>query len=757
MVRILLVKTIILLLSISTLQAQEQWDYPSFPDRDFEFEHLDAEIRIDQEQIIEGDITYSGQFLANSVDSISLDAVRMQVEDVIVNDRTVDYEMRGDYLNIIFHEPFSSGDSAEIQIKYRAQPMFGIHQNYNGTVWTSLLPRSTRHWLPVMDHPRSQFTVDLSIIHPSAKQVAATGEQIENEVVSVDEEMTRFRSRYPVPVTALFFGMNEFETVTNSDGDNHLHAYFESESSMPEDVDELFSLADETLREMETQTGVDYPHRDLHILFLDDLMWETEQSGAGAILVDQNKPLEPQIKYGILSQWMGVLIRQQQWSEPEMLQTMRGFFANRLDISPEDLEPILIAEAGYDALLMQNLEQWSYYLENHPELDTAISQTVSDLFDYSPGVMDWEQFVRLLYDHTGQPFFERPEFVQPVVEEDPHYTYRVDMQWDEDENSVRFIFETDGDYIEELVTVRVEEVTLNDRNERELTFTGARDEVEMSVSSGVENIILWIDERDDITLEEQKPFMFWIHQIKNADEPEARKAAADGLLDYTENPDLQLALRDVLNVETTPAVYASILNTLAYVTDGASGTDEIFMERSNTNQHKDIQKAAADALSNYVGNSRVISNLRSLITNTDYEEVRVVAIKSLAEVVDPDAFENIVESLMVQEPILDSVPLLLRTLAEKGKEESAVRFSETFISREFPFTTRYRVLDLMLEYDRSSSGWENRLEDLLNDPDPRIRYKTLDAMEYLSDSAKESVTEGYLYEEFDQRVRSRME
>jgi len=63
----------------------------------------------------------------------------------------------------------------------------------------------------------------------------------------------------------------------------------------------------------------------------------------------------------------------------------------------------------------------------------------------------------------------------------------------------------------------------------------------------------------------------------------------------------------------------------------------------------------------------------------------------------------------------------------------------------------------MLEYDRSSSGWENRLEDLLNDPDPRIRYKTLDAMEYLSDSAKESVTEGYLYEEFDQRVRSRME
>jgi len=337
---------------------------------------------------------------------------------------------------------------------------------------------------------------------------------------------------------------------------------------------------------------------------------------------------------------------------------------------------------------MKNLEQWSYYLENHPKLETAISQTVSDLFDYSPGVMDWEQFVRLLYDRTGQPFFERPEFVQPVVEEDPHYTYRVDMQWDEDENSVRFIFETDGDYIEELVTVRVEEVTINDRNERELTFTGARDEVEMSVSTGVENIILWIDERDDITLEEQKPFMFWIHQIKNADEPEARKAAADGLLDYTENPDLQLALRDVLNVETTPEVYASILNTLAYVTDGASGTDEIFMERSNTNQHKDIQKAAADALSNYVGNSRVISNLRSLITNTDYEEVRVVAIKSLAEVVDPDAFENIVESLMVQEPILDSVPLLLRTLAEKGKEESAVRFSETFISREFPFTIR---------------------------------------------------------------------
>ncbi|MEX0662284.1 MAG: HEAT repeat domain-containing protein [Balneolaceae bacterium] len=759
MLRLFLFKCLLLVLFTAEIAVAQNTDYEQFRKMDVQFSHMDAEIRVGDLGSIEGEVDYDVRFLIGDIDSLMFDAVQMQVDDVIVNERTMDFEVSGDQLIIFLDDPFAAGDSAEISIVYKANPQFGLHRNYNNTIFTSLLPLSTKHWLPIIDHPRVSFSTDIMFIYSSSDQVVANGNRSENEVISIDEQSTRFVSRYALPATSLFFAVGDFEEQSRTINDNEIFLYQESAISDLQVGDEIFSMADSTLRELEELTGVDYPHRDLHVVVLNDVMWETRKAGSGVILVDSNENLSEQIQFGIMNQWAGVLLRDEQWNEPDAIQILNGYFAYELGLNLPGGSTWPQTDGGsfYDEFRFENVDSWNYYLQNNSALNDVIEFSIESLFDSDKKVYDWKGFSEFLYEETGQPFTERPQFEKPEVEQIEEYGYSVEMNWDDQENTVRILFEAVNGSIDELVTVKVEEITFDGVNNHELTFTGARDEVELSVSAGIENIVLTIEERDDVILSESKPFMFWIYQLQNADEPEQRIKAAEALSEVTDNPDLQLAMRDALNGETNGDVYASILYTLADLTKGASGTDQLFLERANERQDEPVQKAAAYSLSYFDGNSQAISRLRSLITNTESDEVRSQSVKSLAEITDADAFENIVEALITQEPTLTSVPLMLELLAEKGKEEISVQFSETFVSSEFPISIRYQVLEFMLEFDGDSDSWEQRLNTLLDDPDPRIRYKALDALEVLDESAREAVIERLRYEEFDDRVKGRIE
>ncbi len=755
MLKILLVKSVLLLLFFADVTVAQNSDYEQFRKMDIQFNHMDAEIRVGELGSIEGDVEFNGRFLIGEIDSLMFDAVQMQVDDVIVNERTMDFEVIGDQLIVHLDDPFAAGEPANIRIVYKANPQFGLHRNYNNTIFTSLLPLSTKHWLPIVDHPRVSFTTDITFIHSSSKQVVTNGNRRENGVISIDEQSTRFESHFALPSTSLFFAIGDFDEQSRQMADNEIFVYQEfSDLDIP---DEIFSIADSTLRELENLTGVDYPYRDLHLVVLEDVMWETRKAGSGVVLLDSNENLADQIQFGIMNQWAGIILREEQWSEPDAIQILNGFFAHHLgmNVQTEQMWPETDGESFYEAFLIENLESWAYYLQNNSTLHDVLNFSVESLFDANKKVYDWKDFSGFLYETTGQPFTDRPQFEMPEVEEAEEFEYTVEMNWNEEENTVRMLFKSVNGIIKELVTVKVEEITFNGVNERELTFTGERDEVELSVSAGIENIVLHIEERDDVTLTEKKPFMFWIYQLRNAEEPEHRKNAAEGLSEVTDNPDLQLAMRDALQGEKNPEVYASILYTLAELTKGASGTDQLFLERANARQEKSVQKAGAYGLSYFEGNSQAISRLRSLITNTAFDEVRELAVESLSRITEPDAFENIVEALITQEPALYSVPSMLRLLAEKGKHESAIQFSETFVSREFPILIRFQVLEFMLEYDRDSDSWARRLTTLLDDPDPRIRYKSMDALHILDDSAKDDIVEKFRYEEYDDRVKRR--
>ena len=742
---------LISLLCVPVLSAQI-FDYDKFPKLDFKTEHLEGDLRVDDRVTIEGDIEYTIRFQIGNIDSLVLHAVKMTVEDVLFNDRTADFEVVDDQLVIFIDEEIQRNDVATVRIRYTAEPLFGIHQNYLGTVFTSLLPTSSRHWLPGIDHPSLSFTTDLSFIHPSARQVISNGGLENNEVAAVDEESTTFRNRFPVTPASLFLAIGEFENTVIENSNYTVIISSEVPGIDQDQAENLAAAAIELMEYFTDYTGADYPYSALRIVILNDLKWEVRNYAGGIVLADLDQNLEDQVKYGVIGQWAGLIASEMQWSEPEAVQILKGYLANAAGTELSGDWQKTVDESLYNAFHIADLDKWKYYLTSNPDLESVIEISLDRLFSGGGTHYDWTSFSRILYETTGQPFFDSPRFTLPEREVESEYRYFAQMDWDEVENEVVIRFTAEGDAVDELVTVNAIEYSLNERRERTLDFTGTEEEVVVSVTPGIENLQLKITERDDVSLDQEKPFMFWIYQVQNDNNPENRAEAAVGLRQYTDNPDLQLALLDMLNIETNPIVYAEMIRTLSFATAGASGTEQIFLERGTTNQPEVIQAASATALAAYSGNHQAISRLRGLAQNSEYEEVRRRSLAALADITEPSNYRNIVETLMLRDNLLQEVPYMLTLLAEAGEIESAVRFSETFLSREFPIEVRLAVLDLVLEHDQSARSWENRLENLLRDRDPRIRYRVADALGRVSAEVRNDLVKKILPEEFDERV-----
>ena len=762
-----------LVFSGESLFAQS-WDYEKYPLMNVELLHLDADLRISEDGLIEGDVLYEARIKNERADSVRLHSSGLNILLVSVNGEVLDYRISDDELIIYLENSYKTGEHIQLRIQYDTEPQFGVHMNSNGTIWTSQLPKSVRHWLPVMDHPRTELTTVLNITHASRYEVVATGRRGSSELISVDEEVSTFSTNIPVPATSLGWAVGDLNLVTSTtasverltDEDAAIferradpQIYIHSELGQVES--DLINDAASAFRHIQNDLNVEFPYRDLHIVVLEEDFWEVRNDAAGIVFVYKPQGnLVQQIQHGIIGQWIGTYLRPEQWADADAINILKADVAKRL-FDFDILEPA--EHKPYHWLSGSELSKWEQFLDTG-ELDLLLadfSQMKDRFYQENNMLLDWQTFAMKIYEHTGQPYFERYTPDEPEIEgaedADP-IVYTARIEWEEGANAAEIYFEAQHveRVVTELVTVQVEEITFNEARRHEVTFTGTEDGVVINVSPALENLLLTVEGRDDLFLEEEKSFYFWIHQLRNHDDAERRANAAYALSQFSENPDLQLALTDILMDESEPAVVAAILTAISKLTQGASGTDDRFMRYSTSEYPLAIQKAAVEALAYFEGNEMVINRLRNTIIQTSSKELRQSAIHSLDRVTDAARFGQIVEDLVTREPVLREVPLMIRLLAQKGEGERAVDLATTFVSDEFPHDIRKKILDIMLDIDQSSSNWMDRLPGLLSDRNPLIRKQAISALEKLNAQQRQEIVSAHLDNEHDARIRNAM-
>src|SRR5699024_11463586 len=90
-------------------------------------------------------------------------------------------------------------------------------------------------------------------------------------------------------------------------------------------------------------------------------------------------------------------------------------------------------------------------------------------------------------------------------------SYRVDYNYSQTENTLPLRFTARQGMYDELVTLPLIQTLSGQRDTSEVTFTGARDSVVVTVSPMVQNVDIDATARPELTLEQHKPASFLIH------------------------------------------------------------------------------------------------------------------------------------------------------------------------------------------------------------------------------------------------------
>lgn len=746
--------------STGTGQAQS-FDFEPIPVLNYTFNEAEIDIQLNSEEgSIQGSVTYRLTANINGADTLQLDAPQIQVDSVRSQGQSLSYSMDGDQLNIALSDSAAMGAQYEVQIYYRATPQFGLLKSSDATMWTSTMPRSTRHWLPVKDHPRIEMITTLSLQVPAQYTVFASGVRTDSEVLSTSSKRVTFRTGRPIPVSMLSFGVGQLRQEGVSMGIKRINSYAENGSISPTEQSGLVNDARQIIGEIEDYTQQEYPYQRLNIVILNDHYWEQKPYGASTIYLYKNRgDWQSQLRRGLYAQWFGVYRHEIQWANArpiKLLQTILHFelTENRALLWANVDEPSLPYTTVYNAFSAENWNWWQQYPSwdySNLNIRQVTARLIPELLQGSSSVITGDSFEESWYQVSGQPRlpeFEVQSAAEKVVQQADSVRYRVD--YNVQGNTLNFVFQAQQGMIQQPLTVPVQITSGGGTNTSEVRFSGSVDSVSIAIPAGTQNVRLQVPGGQNLVFEEHKPVPYALYQLRNGESPEARREAAIQLGYNTDNPDLQLALNDLMNREMEPRVEAALLRSYGKITAGAEGTQQRFLEALNS-ENKAVREAALEVVNNYQGSS-ITERLRTYSQNEKDAELSDRALNLYMQRIDSSAALEFTNTLVQEDTAGTKAIVAIEGLAEAGNPTQAVKLASFYIEPVYAYRVRKQALQVLIEYDRSAESWAERVKMLLGDLDPRIRYLAVTNIENIPGADRETIS-AQLANEYDARVR----
>jgi hypothetical protein len=758
---------------LSQLRAQS-FDYEKHPRLDFNYNSLELDLGFQPENLrFDGAARYSIKANVSGADTVIFYAAHMDISSVSVDDNQADYMLHNDSLFVPLNQPAKRGQAYQVNIRYSGSPVFGLLKNSNGTVWTSQLPKTQRHWVPIVDNPNVTLKTTFNISVPSGFGVWATGRKTGEEVVSVDAMTYHFASEKEVPASSLSFAIGRFNHDSINSGGQQINLAVEQNMGDEVNSDQLLQSAQDYLGKISDSLGIDYPYDQLTILVMEDHAWETKSWGASTVYLYQNRGAwQPQLMRGIIAQWFGVYQREAQWSQGDAINLYQAILQQSFETADSLLviedEPRDAGSSVYNTFGPAGWNSWQNGLNQwqSESIREIISEQKDTVLAKLPPVIDWEDYAEHWYQKSGQTIFEvsqpgvvtksKSDTTEPAAQETPDsVAYQVVYDLNEEDNQLKLTFSATHGMYTDLTSIDVTQIYSEREETGEVTFTGEQDSLILQVEPTIRTVRLEAREKANLHLDEIKPASFLIYELRNAETAEQRAQAARKLGAHSDNPDLQLAIRDFLRSEIDPKVRAALLSSLADITQGADGTEETFLDATKSDNRL-MRNAALMALQYYKDNPTVFSRVENMALNGDLEMFKN-ATKVLTAIASPDQFQRFVENVTQQDTTGQRSVFVIQQLANLEQINQAVKMATLFIDDDQSYDIRRTALGILIQHDHTPTDWLTRADQLLADSDPRIRYLTILGLQRNLNPKVTEYLKEYIQDEYDQRVHQKIE
>ncbi|MEL6438753.1 MAG: M1 family metallopeptidase [Cyanobacteria bacterium J06621_8] len=311
------------------------------PDRPGQVTHIFLDLILDfQHQSFRGTCTTTIMPVRSGIERLTMDAVDLEIESVLVDGVSQRFDYDGSQLEISLLPP-TGNKEIKVEIAYGVeQPQRGLYfiqptadyPNKPTQAWTQGEDEDSRFWFPCLDYPGQLTTSEIRVQVPQGMMAISNGELIKTE--STDQGVIYHWSQQQVhPTYLMTLAVGAFAEIKDQWRDKPVNYYVEQ----GREADGKRSM-DKTPRMMEflsLKYGYDYPYPKYHQVCVDDFIFGGMENTSTTLLTDRclideraaldNMRTESLVLHELAHQWFGDLVVIKHWSHAWIKEGMASY------------------------------------------------------------------------------------------------------------------------------------------------------------------------------------------------------------------------------------------------------------------------------------------------------------------------------------------------------------------------------------------------------------------------------------------------
>jgi hypothetical protein len=740
--------------ALTTISVAQEYD--RFPSYSFQISAIDWDLKI--EPTLDGfsaTATYHLRSNRDNVQSVVFAQRDLLIESASLESDELPFVLTQDSVRITLRNPVSRGSEFKIALRYTAYPTYGFFMDPSALVWTSGMHGVAAGLLPIIDHPRVRFRMDVAITHPSIIQVITNGGYVSRTVMSVTEAKTVFRSRTPFTAASIRLAFGMMQSSEARVGSIPVRMYVGDNTRVADGGRGLLALATTEIQRMSSQLKNPFPYEGMNILVVSSSYGETWGDGAGfAVLFDDVGDLDNQLRLAIASQWLRHAL---QSTDAELRFALASYTRQLARLENPQIESTVAALSGLDkvtdlmGLLMH--VQSGYSILSYPQADLeAIARHI-------PGLIWIDDVDEIRFSSgwsvnplPGVPNFGYNDRKDAEMVASGGFYFRFERT--ENPEIINLTIDPFGQPKRGDYAMSLQEVYLNGSVSQMVRFTESGGEIKLNVDNGLLNVIL--APQDGITFRVEKPLGYWLYQFRNSVSKADKIDAARALGAYASDQDLGLLIRDLERNEQDASVKASI--TLGMMESGVIDITPSAVMGLLNSADSNVRIAVLDMVQKQAEVVLDADYLRAMFSKPEStsDERRQIA-KILSKLMLGPDFNAFIQSESKKPDGKELPTILLQSYFDDENIDAGIDLADVLIGREYTFVVRREALKLLDKHDSSSQRWAARLPRLASDQDPRVRMMAIDRVSRLDEQQGRTLLQDRSAKEADPRIQARIQ
>jgi aminopeptidase N len=237
---------------------------------------------------VSGSVRYVFE-VTQAIDTIKIDAQKMAITNVKINNKTVKYTNSGKTLNIF--EGYKTGKNT-VTFSYEASPKQTMYFNgefsneviSNQQVWTQGQGKYTSHWFPSFDDVNEKVIFNLNISFDKKYQVLSNGVLL-NEYPNKNEMIWEYQMQKPMSSYLLAVAIGDFRhQVVASKSGIPLQLFIQAKDTAK--FEATYRYSKQIFDYLEEEIGVKYPWKIYKQIPVEDFLYAGMENTSATIFAE---------------------------------------------------------------------------------------------------------------------------------------------------------------------------------------------------------------------------------------------------------------------------------------------------------------------------------------------------------------------------------------------------------------------------------------------------------------------------------------